>query len=88
MSFYNTLAYSVARSVDVATASVFTRHTDCTISSLCDVALVSGGPPFLQKLGRLLNRISPGHTASARQEDIGMAQNILQYLCPPPSQSS
>ena len=39
MSFSNTFAYAVARAVDVATASVFTKETDCTISSLCDVAL-------------------------------------------------
>lgn len=96
MSFSQTFAYSLARGVDVLTATVFTHETDCTISSLCDVALDTNGEPFLQKLGRLLNKIqpavaatattpaSPYHTREARLSDIAKAQNIIQFLTPVP----
>jgi hypothetical protein len=95
MSFSNTFAYAVARAVDVATASVFTKETDCTISSLCDVALETGGSPFLQRLGRVLNWIQPAkpatatapatpyHTREARLSDIAKAQAIINYLTLP-----
>jgi hypothetical protein len=80
VSFYNTFAFAVARATDVATASVFSRHVDVTISSECDMALLTNSNPFLQKLGHLLNWISPGHTASARQSDIADAQAVIAYL--------
>lgn len=82
MSFSQTFAYAVARAVDVATASVFTHHTDVTISSLCDVALERNGSPFLQRLGRVLNWIQPGHTAAARQSDIDKGLAIVNFLRP------
>ena len=80
MSFSQTFAYAVARAVDVATASVFTHETDCTISSLCDVALEKNTEPFLQKLGHVLNRIQKGHTAEARASDIAKAKAIIAFL--------
>jgi hypothetical protein len=84
MSFSNTFAYAVARAADVATASVFTKHTDCTISSLCDVALEKNGDRALQRLGRVLNWIRPGHTREARLSDIAKGQAIVDYLSPVP----
>ena len=96
MSFSNTLAFAVARAVDVATASVFTKETDCTISTLCDVALERNGEQFLQRLGRLLNRIQPGspatattpaipcHTRAARISDYTKGQAIVAFLSPMP----
>lgn len=82
MSFSQTFAYAVARAVDVATASIFTHHTDVTISSLCDVALERNGNQFLQRLGRLLNHIQSGHTAEARQSDIDKGLAIVNFLRP------
>ena len=86
MSFSQTFAFSLARAVDVATATVFTHETGCTISAMCDVALEKNGDPFLQKLGRLLNKISKGHTRAARLQDIANALAILNYLRLPKSQ--
>ena len=92
MSFSNTVAYSLARGGDVLTATLFTHHTDCMISSLCDVALDTNGSPFLQRLGRILNRIQPAqpatattpatpyHTREARLSDIAKGQAIVDYL--------
>lgn len=82
MSFSQTFAYSVARAVDVATASVFTKHTDCTISTLCEVALQTQKSPFLQALGKALNWIQKGHTASALQSDYDKGQAIVSFLAP------
>jgi hypothetical protein len=83
MSFSNTFAFAVARAVDVATASTFTKHIDCTISSLCDVALLTDGSPFLQRLGKVLNWISTGHTAAARTADIQDAHEVIAFLTLP-----
>lgn len=83
MSFSNTFAFAVARAVDVATASVFSKHVDVTISSECDIALETHGSPFLQRLGHLLNWISANHTRNARLSDIADAQNVIAYLTLP-----
>lgn len=81
MSFSNTLAFAIARAADVATASVFTQYKDVTISTECDVALGSAnGHPFLKRLGKTLNWISPGHTKGARQADIANAKAALAYM--------
>lgn len=72
----------IARAVDVLLASWFWKKQDCTISSLCGLALRQDPNvrTFNGYLGRLLNRIQPGHTESAIASDLAKAQAVLELL--------
>lgn len=71
-----------ARAVDVLFASWFWKKVDVTISSLCGLALRKNPNvrTFNGYLGRLLNKIQPGHTEMAIASDIARAQEILKVL--------
>ncbi len=81
MEWSKTFTGIVAISADIFTASVFWKHADVTVSSLCGLELrKSGGIWSLRVIGRLLNRIQTDHCERAIASDIERAREALTLL--------
>lgn len=68
--------------LDIFTLTLFSKVYGVTISSACALALRAdpNGTTILHKLGRLLNKVNPGHCEAAIVADTARLNAGLAYL--------
>lgn len=68
--------------LDIFTLTLFSKVYGVTISSACALALRAepNGTTILHKLGRLLNKVNPGHCEAALVADAERLSLALAYI--------